>query len=798
MPRKDREPAAASVEAKQTAPVPDITAQRAALIADLSLQGESFCRAYTAIIDAWLTALLGDARRVALVAVGSYGRSEMCPGSDVDVLLVHSRSNDVGAIADRIWYPIWDAHLKLDHSVRTVNEALAVAETDLKAELGLLDARFVAGDRVLAADLIERARAQWARRANGSLESLQAMASERYETAGEVGFLLEPELKEGRGGIRDVAMFAAFASVVGSLDPDLLAEPRRVLLDVRVALQRLTGRSDDRLRLDLQDEVARALDLVDADALVSRLAAAARAVTWQLDRASRLVRAAGSGRRKSDEPAALAHGLIIRNDEIHLADAAHSDLAAVPSDPAGLLLFAAATSAHQGTLLSIALLEQLAAITPSQIGPWTHLAREGLVSLLGAGAATVTAMETLDQYDLITRVLPEWAAVRNRPQRNAFHRFTVDRHLMEAAAQSSVLIRDVSRPDLLLVGALMHDIGKGYPGDHTDAGVVLVEAIAARMGFEPDDVAILVALVRHHLLLPSVATGRDLQDPGTIAAVAADVGSLVTLELLAALTEADSKATGPTAWNGWKAEMMKDLVARVGEVLRSGRVTIDEEQLGDADEPADLRVAGGGARAFGDRELVVEGVGGQLRLQGPDRPGLFAATVGLLSLHGQDVRAARARSTEGGGVLDEFVIEPVVRTPDWTQFRSDLERVLSGRLALEARLAERARRYRPRPTAAVLAEPLVLIDNEQSSRATVLEVRAPDGIGVLYRISRVLTDMHLDIRHAKVSTMGHEVIDTFYVVDIDGAKVLDSLVLTEIRTAMLFALHQVWVTPPAG
>ena len=778
------------------APVPDISRERAALLADPTLRGEAFGRRYTDVLDGWLTALLGDARRVALVAVGSYGRREMCPGSDVDVLLVHARSNDIGAIADRIWYPIWDSHLKLDHSVRTINEALAVAETDLKVELGLLDARFVAGDRALAADLTAKAAAQWRRRAGGSLERLQAMAAERHATAGEVGFLLEPELKEGSGGIRDMAMFRAFASVVESLDPEMLAEPRSTLLDIRVALHRLTGRNDDRLRLDLQDDVAHALGLADADALISRLAAAARTVTWQLDRASRLVRGSASGRRKSDEPAALAHGLVLSDDEIHLAE--------IPTDPAGVLLYAAASSAHHGALLSISLLEHLAAITPSQEGPWTPLARDGLVSLLGAGAATVTAMETLDQYDLITRVLPEWAAVRNRPQRNAFHRFTVDRHLMEAAAQSAALIRDVSRPDLLLVGALLHDIGKGYPGDHTDAGVVLMATIASRMGFDADDVGVLVSLVRHHLLLPSVATGRDLQDPGTIAAVAAEVGSIVTLELLAALTEADSKATGPTAWTGWKAEMTTDLVAKVGEVLRRGQTPVDDPEStdpaadDDAAEPADLRIPGRGIRGLGDPQLVVEGLGGQLRLHGPDRPGLFAATVGLLSLHGQDVRAARARSTEGGGVLDEFVIEPVIRTPDWAQFRADLERVLSGRLALEARLAERARRYRPRPTAAVLAEPLVLIDNEQSSRATVLEVRAPDGIGVLYRISRVLADMHLDIRHAKVSTIGHEVIDTFYVVDIDGSKVLDAAVLDEIRMAMLFALHQVWVTPPAS
>ena len=193
--------------------------------------------------------------------------------------------------------------------------------------------------------------------------------------------------------------------------------------------------------------------------------------------------------------------------------------------------------------------------------------------------------------------------------------------------------------------------------------------------------------------------------------------------------------------------------------------------------------------------LLIEGNGHHLRLSGPDRPGLFAAAVGVLSLHGQDVRAARARSLESGMVVDEFVIEPIIKAPDWSQFRSDLERALAGRMALEARLAERARRYQPRRSAARPAEPLVIIDNAQSSKATVIEVRAPDGVGVLFRIGRVLADLRLDIRHAKVSTIGHEVIDTFYVLDLEGSKITDRTVLEEIELAIVFALHQVWLVP---
>lgn len=765
---------------------PSFVQQRAALLDDAGVQGSAFCDRYTTLLDGWLTGLLGDVRRVALIAVGSYGRREMCPGSDVDVLLVHTRSNDIGAIAERVWYPIWDAHLKLDHSVRTINEALAIAETDLKVELGLLDARFVAGDAALGAELITKAAAQWRKRATGALGRVHRSATERHAAAGEVGFLLEPDLKDGQGGIRDVAIIRALSLGSPSVElTEAVREARSTLLDIRVALHRIAGRGDDQLRLDRQDDVSALLGLRDADQMMSNLAAAARAVSWHLDRAWRAARPSGGRRRSDDDAIVLTHGLLIIGGEIHLSN---SEAGVLVDDPAGTLLHAAAMSAHHGRPLSIALLEHLAVVTPPLTGQWTPLAGEGLVSLLGAGAEAIAVLETLDQYDLITRLLPEWQAVRNRPQRNAFHRFTVDRHLMEAAAQASLLIREVSRPDLLLVGALLHDIGKGYPGDHTDAGVVLMASMAKRIGFDAGDVAVLVSLVRLHLFLPSIATGRDLNDPETIAAAADEVGSLLTLELLAALTVADSKATGPTAWTAWKADMVHELVDKVTAHLRHGRSMVD-----DSDAPVLPGLASGTST-----QLVIEGNGRHLHLTGPDRPGMFAAAVGVLSLHGHDVRAARARSTQDGSIIDEFVIEPIVRPPDWIQFRVDLERSLSGRLALESRLADRARRYQPRPSAAKPAQPLVIVDNEQSSRATVLEVRAPDGIGVLFRISRALADMHLDIRHAKVSTIGHEVIDTFYVVDIDGKKIIDDDVIAEIRRALLFALHQTWQAVPSS
>jgi [protein-PII] uridylyltransferase len=342
------------------------------------------------------------------------------------------------------------------------------------------------------------------------------------------------------------------------------------------------------------------------------------------------------------------------------------------------------------------------------------------------------------------------------------------------------LTRRVARPDLLLVGAWLHDLGKGFPGDHTEAGVELMCSIGKRMGFEPADVDLLGGMVRHHLLIPSVATSRDLGDPATARFVAQAVGSSALLELLDALTEADSLATGETAWTPWKAELVQQLVEQVAAVL-SGRAHDPAPEVGsDGDAELVVRAAGG---------VLVEGSDNRLVVVAPDEPRLFSRIVGVLGLYGQDVRAARARSPEPGVALSEFDIVGVFGTPpDWGRFDADLRAALRGRLAMGARLRERADRYERlrRPTAARPPASRVVLD-DSASAATIVEVRTADGIGVLFRITQALADLDLDICHAKVLTMGHEVVDTFYVVDDDGRK-LDAGELPEVERALLDVL----------
>ena len=731
-----------------------------------------------------MAGLLGEEAGTALVAVGGYGRRELCPASDLDVVLLHRGRSDVGSLAERVWYPVWDAGVGLDHSVRTVKEAVRVAADDLKAALGLLDVRLVAGDPELAAELAGRVEDQWRKGSKRWLADLNQAVAARHAEFGEVAFLLEPELKEGRGGLRDVHALraAALATPIVEVDAPELAAAYATLLDVRTELHRRTGKSLDRLLLQEQDGVAAALGHVDADELMKSVAAAARTIAWWSDDCWRRVASALAGPRGRaavrDHP--IGAGLLLREDEVVLAPDA--DL----GDPS-LVLRAGAAAADTGAALSRGLLDRLAAEAPPLGDPWPPSARHALVALLGAGHPAVGVIEALDQRGLMARILPEWEAVRSRPQRNAYHRFTVDRHLCEAAANAAALTRQVARPDLLLIGAWLHDIGKGFtdgPGghrDHTAAGVEVVARVARRMGFEEADAEVLVDLVRHHLLLPDAATRRDLDDPATVSAVASAARDRETLELLAALTEADSLATGPSAWGTWKAGLVQDLVGKVAARLE-----------GHHDDPAPSLPTAEHRRlmAGGRPEVVVDG--NTLTVVAADRPGLFARVAGTLALHGLDVRSAAAAS-EDGMAVEVFEVERAFdRPPDWERVRQDVTRAVAGRLSVEARLAERVRTYAPRRrvSSARPAEPRVLFDHDASSAATVVEVRAPDGIGVLYRITRALADCDLDVRTAKVSTLGHEVVDAFYVTDAEGRKLVDPAHLREIELSVLDALSR--------
>jgi len=771
--------------------------RRQRLLEQPTLRGLPFCRAYAAEADAWLSevadrATQAGSRRLALVAVGGYGRGELCPYSDLDVVLVHEGHRDVKRVADAIWYPVWDEGVHLDHSVRRPGEVLQAAAADLRVALGLLDGRRVWGEPKVTEPLLEKARDLWGSRLGATwLPALAQQMEERRGTHGDLAFLLEPDLKDSHGGLRDVNVLRAVVLCAPLLadyvDLDSLAPAAQLLTEVRVELHRSAGREQDRLLLQEQDHIAEVLSYPDADALMGAVAEAGRSIAWVSEDAWRRQRLwqpesrRGRGRRgRHDdggeagggatpgevEPGEVEPGVAVVAGEVGLTPGA-----AVATD-SSLPLRLAAVAAERNLPIARGALHRLADKVPAPPDPWPDETRHALVRVLSAGRPAVDALEALDHDGLLVRLLPEWAGVRNKPQRNAYHRFTVDRHLLEAAANAAALTDRVDRPDLLVVGTLLHDIGKGYPGDHTTVGMALVRTVGTRMGFAPADVDTLVSMVKLHLLLPDTATRRDLDDPTTIETVAEAVGDRSTVELLGALTEADSLATGSSAWGSWKAGLVADLVDRVGRHFDGdgdvagpgpGGGWVREVHRNLMDE---VRSSGRPAVLLEPPELVVAA---------PDRPGLLASVTGVLALHSLDVRSADV--TGDGGVAAEVFTVEVARGswPDGARLREDLEAVLSDRLALADRLEAKARAYADgrRPSAARPVEPRVWVDNEASATSTVVEIRAADEVGLLHRVTLALFDCRLDVVSARVSTHGEAVVDAFYVRDQSGQKITD-------------------------
>nr|WP_082155477.1 [protein-PII] uridylyltransferase [Jiangella alkaliphila] len=786
-------------------------ALRRAIVDDDRLGAAQRAKTLSELADGWLARLFADvpdaARRgYALVAVGGYGRRELLPGSDLDVVLLVTGRGDPGAVADAVFYPVWDAGLALDHSVRTLGQALDVAADDLKAALGLIDARHVAGDEALTDELRAGVRDGWRKQAAVRLPELAAMCRDRAASVGELAHLLEPDLVQAYGGLRDtLALRAVTASWIADRPRTAGVDlARQWLLTVRDALHRTTGRRQDRLLFENQDDVAAKLGLPDADPLLRRVAEAGRSiayasdVTWS-DVERTLAGRKRRGRRQQLVRRALADGVDEYDGEVVLGRDAD------PAHDAVLPLRMAAAAAQAGLVPSPTTLARLAGECPPLPEPWPAPALDALVSLLGAGPGIVPVWDALEAAGLVVRWFPEWERIRYRPTRTPVHRHTVDRHLVETALVASRLTRRVARPDVLLLAALVHDLGKGVPGDHSAAGEPIAAGLGRRVGLSDDDAATLGRLVRHHLLLPETATRRDPDDPATLAAVVDAVGTREFLDLLACLTEADATAAGPIAWSPLRSRLVGDLVERTRRVLAGapppepGRLTAEQAALAaqialtvEQTVPAERDGSAPRSTSLAVQVTPPDDATGlsTVTVVAPQGQHVLGAVAGVLALHRLDVRSASAYTAGAAVVLVWRVVTRRGSGPDEVRLREDVARALGGSLGLGERLAARAAEWRGRVIAH--ARPQVELLRDVSADATVLEVRAHDEPGLLHRLATALSGPGVVIRSAVVGTLGSEAIDVFYLVDGAGAPLeaaAEETAVAAARFALTGATH---------
>jgi [protein-PII] uridylyltransferase len=448
-----------------------------------------------------------------------------------------------------------------------------------------------------------------------------------------------------------------------------------------------------------------------------------------------------NGRRRGSPPGApvrrpVARDVVEQDGELVLARTA---IGPVP-DPTLSLRVAAAAATVQ-LPIARATSEWLAAFCPPLPSPWPPAARAALVTLLGAGAGLLPTWESCDRYGLTDVWLPEWARMRSLPQHHPVHRYTLDRHLVQAAYEATGYAREVDRPDLLLIGAFLHDVGKGLPGDHSLVGAPIAKGIATRIGLPPADVAVVEKLVRLHLLIPDVATRRDLSDPVTISGVAEAVGDTTTLHLLHALARADAHATGPAAWSDWKGRLMAELVRRVHVLLDTGALPAPPQP-----DPLLLEGELPAVHLDGDRVAVAAA----------DRRGLLGAVAACLAMHRLDVVTADACTIDGRGIV-QFSVQPRYGSPaDPVALAADLRRVAAGDVSVTQRLRARAMSARGG------AAPRVVWHREAATEAVVLELRAADSAGLLYRVATALDEAGAEVRAARISTLGGDVVDAFY------------------------------------
>ncbi|HYD30630.1 MAG TPA: [protein-PII] uridylyltransferase [Azospirillaceae bacterium] len=813
-----------------------------------------------------------------IAATGGYGRGELAPSSDIDLLflLPYKRTPRVEQVVEYMLYVLWDLGVKVGHAVRSVDECLRQAQGDITIRTAILEGRYLWGKGTLSAELKKRFdREVVATTGPAFVEAKLEERDTRHRKLGDSRYLLEPNIKDGKGGLRDlqtlfwIAKYLYRADTVGDLvakgvlmpeEAQRFAKAQNFLWTARCHLHYLTGRGEERLTFDVQGTIGERMGYTDhagakgverfmkhyflvakdVGDLTRIFCAALEAESKRLPRFN-LLRFA-LGRRSKD-----IDGFVLDGERLNVRyDRQFRD------HPADLIrLFHVAhvndLDIHPGALR--VLTRSLGALG-AKIRDDAEANRLFLDILTGPKDPEIT-LRRMNEAGVLSRFLPDFGRVVAQMQYDMYHVYTVDEHtlfalgilhkidsgqLKEELPLSCEVIGKIASRRALYVSVLLHDIAKGRGGDHSVLGAKVAEKLCPRLGLTAEETETVAWLVRHHLGMSFTAFKRDLEDDKTVRDFVELVQSPERLRLLLVLTVADIRAVGPGRWNNWKATLLRDLYMRAEDMMAGGLNAEGRErriaaahgtlraELPDWDEadfehhvalgyPAYWLSFDPGTHAHharlireAERSKAPLTVDSRIdRRQGitevtiytDDHPGLFSRLAGALSMSGANIVDAKIFTMTNGMALDVFLVQdaeggPFAAGEKLAKLSVMIEHTLSGQIRPMQELAKRKPVLGSR-TRVFKVPPRVLIDNRASTTHTVIEVNGRDRPGLLYDVTRALTNLSLQISSAKISTYGEKVVDVFYVKDIFGLKVTHDNKLAQIKEKLLDALAD-----PAG
>jgi [protein-PII] uridylyltransferase len=816
------------------------------------ISGRTLLQRHTDIIDAQISSSFAGCpeayQGIGLIALGGYGRRELFPFSDIDLLLLYDpkQGREVDAVVDKVFYPLWDMGLDVGHSVRTPDACLTDAGQDFFFQVALLDARLIAGSASLFQQFQESFIAKFIEgRRREFFVTLMEHRDARHQRFGQHSYMLEPQIKESRGGFRDIQSMLWTAQVMFGLkdtaalrnaglmtaaEQENLDEVWDWLIRIRNRLHYISGRKNDQLFFEHQEEMARAFHFEDSDNLLGveqfmrTVYSCLKTVSVTCDLFFEHVNEVLELGTPACEDQRLEKGIELRCGRIALVE---TDLRHNKSLLFRVFFHAAKTGSpiHYRTRR---LIKSHLQLIDDRARRSRRLAKLFL-DILAGNHNMLSVLEAMLETGLLSAYMPEIDRVRSLAQHDIYHMYTVDIHLLHTVSELQKLseelphiFQEVRQPSILYLAALLHDIGKGGGRDHAGKGAALVADIADRLGLAPSEKDVLVFLVREHLFLPHTALRRDLEDDELLRRCAETIGDPELLAMLYLLSVADARATGPSAWNDWKGALMLEFYLRVAQLLdATGQEGPDRKQAVAwirgkiatqlPEQDSDLDVLPDDYLLSFKQEEIVKQINFRrllperkvlvfpeeredcwsLLIMTTDSPGLLARICGVLALHNMKILAAQIFTWADGTVVDVFSVASTIDEKyglqDWQSFEEDLTLAVRQRVGIDHRLSRKTAPVRHTRSLTISRRPpQVMIDNDSSEHYSVIEVYSDDRIGLLYDVAKTLSDFDLNIYRAIIGTRADQVVDVFYVQDHNHRKINDEGLMKEIHQSLLY------------